>query len=68
MKHKPRSPLGSGCLDSDTETWKTDVANENLTPINGFVRVPESPGLGVSLNRDELERIEREGVVLERRV
>ncbi len=33
------------------------MVNENLTPINGFVRVPESSGLGVTLNREELERL-----------
>ena len=33
--------------------WSTRI----LTPINGFVRVPESPGLGVTLDRDELERL-----------
>ncbi|MBI1930025.1 hypothetical protein HYR99_37960 [Candidatus Poribacteria bacterium] len=42
---------------SDTETWKGDVVNEKLEPINGFVRVPEGPGLGVTLNRDALERL-----------
>ncbi len=42
---------------SDTETWKSDVVAERLEPINGFVRVPKSPGLGVTLDRDELERL-----------
>jgi len=42
----------------DTETWKSDVVKERLTPINGFVRVPEKPGLGVTIDRDELERLE----------
>ena len=31
---------------STTETWKSDVVSERLEPVNGFVRVPESPGLG----------------------
>ena len=44
---------------SATETWKSDVVTERLEPVNGFVRVPESPGLGVTLDRDELERLER---------
>ncbi len=43
---------------SDTETWKSDVVKEQLEPVNGFVRVPENPGLGVTLDRDELERLE----------
>lgn len=42
----------------DTETWKSDVVKERLEPVNGFVRVPEKPGLGVTLDRDELERLE----------
>ena len=44
---------------SDTETWKSDVVKERLEPVNGFVRVPESPGLGVSLDRGELERLKQ---------
>ena len=42
---------------SDCETWKSDVAKERLEPVNGFIRVREEPGLGVSLDRDELERL-----------
>ena len=41
----------------DTETWKSDVVKERLEPVNGFVRVPEKPGLGVTLDRSELERL-----------
>ena len=41
----------------DAETWKSDVVKERLEPTNGFVRVPERPGLGVTLDRDELERL-----------
>ena len=44
---------------SDTETWKSDVVNERLDPVNGFLHVPERPGLGVTLNRAELERLEK---------
>jgi len=43
----------------DTETWKSDVVEERLEPVNGFVRVPERPGLGVTLDRRELERLEK---------
>ena len=41
----------------DAETWKSDVVKERLEPINGFLRVPERPGLGVTLDREELERL-----------
>ena len=44
---------------SDTETWKSDVVKERLEPVNGFVKVPEGPGLGVSLDPEELERLKR---------
>ena len=41
----------------DAETWKADVVNEKPDPVHGFLRVPEKPGLGVTLNRKELERL-----------
>ncbi|MBT6155599.1 MAG: hypothetical protein HOL01_06685 [Planctomycetaceae bacterium] len=41
----------------DAETWKSDVVNERPEPTNGLLRVSERPGLGVTLNRDELERL-----------
>ena len=43
---------------SDCETWKHDVVEERLEPVNGFIRVLEKPGLGLTLDRDELERLE----------
>ena len=43
---------------SDCETWKSDVVRELLEPVNGFLRVLEKPGLGVTLDRHELERLE----------
>jgi L-alanine-DL-glutamate epimerase-like enolase superfamily enzyme len=51
-------PTGSFHFFSDTETWKSDVVKERFEPINGFIRVPERPGLGVTLDREELERLE----------
>ena len=42
---------------ADTETWQDDVVKERLEPINGFLRVPENPGLGLTLDRDALERL-----------
>ena len=41
-----------------TEIYKSDVVKGRLDPVNGFVRVPEAPGLGITLDRDELERLE----------
>ena len=34
------------------------MVRERLDPVNGFARVPEKAGLGVTLDRDELERLE----------
>jgi galactonate dehydratase len=42
----------------DTEIFAEDVTRERLLPVNGFVRVPEGPGLGVTLDREKLERLE----------
>ena len=42
---------------SDCETWSADVVDERPEPTNGFLRVSEGPGLGVTLNRSELERL-----------
>lgn len=44
---------------SDKETWKDDPTNETLEPINGFLRVPEEPGLGVTINSEALDRLKR---------
>ena len=41
----------------DAETWKSDVVKERAQPVNGFLRVSERPGLGVTLDRQELERL-----------
>jgi L-alanine-DL-glutamate epimerase-like enolase superfamily enzyme len=50
-------PTGNFHFHNDTETWKSDIVKERLEPVNGFVRVPEAPGLGLTLDRDELERL-----------
>ena len=47
------------------ETLKSDVVAERMEPVNGFVRVLEKPGLGLTLDRDELSRLcalELEGI------
>lgn len=43
---------------TSSERWKTDVVKERREPVNGFIRVPESPGLGVTLDREALKRAE----------
>lgn len=44
-------------FNTDTETWKMDVTHENLEPIHGWIRVPQKPGLGVTLDREKLETL-----------
>lgn len=43
----------------DAETWKSDVVRERPDPVNGLLRVTESPGLGVTLDRAALERLKK---------
>ena len=42
---------------SDAETWQDDVVVERPDVVNGFLRVSEKPGLGVTLDREALERL-----------
>ncbi|MFH1567107.1 MAG: enolase C-terminal domain-like protein [Gemmatimonadota bacterium] len=44
---------------SDTEAAGSDVVRERWEPVEGRLRVPEAPGLGVTLDRAELERLEQ---------
>ena len=44
---------------NDTETWKADVVKERLDPVNGLVRVPKRPGLGLTLDRERLDRLKK---------
>ncbi len=48
---------GSLQFHCDAETWKSDVVKERPEPVNGMLRVSERPGLGVTLDRAELERL-----------
>ena len=51
-------PTANFHFHCDAETWKSDVVRERLEPINGFIRVPEVPGLGVTLDRAALKQLE----------
>ena len=44
-------------FNCDAETWKSDVVKERPDPVNGLLRVSERPGLGLTLDRKELERL-----------
>ena len=43
---------------TDANVWKSDVVKERFEMVRGYMRVPEHPGLGVTLDRDELARLE----------
>lgn len=45
--------------NNDTESWADDVVRERLEPIQGRVRVPERPGLGVTLDPEALNRLRK---------
>ena len=44
---------------STSERWKSDVVKHRMQPVNGFLRVPEKPGLGVELDSAELDRLKK---------
>ena len=46
--------------NSDAECYRSDVVLERFEPVNGFVRVPEAPGLGVTLDWDLLNKLKLE--------
>ncbi|MFM7162895.1 MAG: mandelate racemase/muconate lactonizing enzyme family protein, partial [Planctomycetaceae bacterium] len=45
--------------NTDTESWADDVVRGRLEPVQGRIRVPERPGLGVTLDPDALERLRK---------
>ena len=51
------APTGKFHFITTAETLADDVVNERPEIVNGFVRVPDSPGLGLTLDRDALERL-----------
>ena len=42
-----------------SEIYASDVVKERLEPVNGFLRVSERPGLGVTLDREALEKLKQ---------
>ena len=46
-------------VNATTEVSSERFVTEPLNPVNGFIRVPEGPGLGVELDMDEVRRLER---------
>ncbi|MDP6447253.1 MAG: mandelate racemase/muconate lactonizing enzyme family protein, partial [Pirellulaceae bacterium] len=46
-------------FNSDAETWKDDVVRERRRPVQGRMRVPEEPGLGVTLDPVALDRLKK---------
>ncbi|MEE2659297.1 MAG: enolase C-terminal domain-like protein [Candidatus Latescibacterota bacterium] len=48
---------------SATEVARDRFVTEPLNPVNGFIRVPEAPGLGVDLDLDKVAALEAEPLV-----
>ena len=46
-------------VNATTEVSSERFVTEPLNPVNGFIRVPERPGLGVDLDMDEVRRLEQ---------
>jgi L-alanine-DL-glutamate epimerase-like enolase superfamily enzyme len=44
---------------NDCNIWKEDVVTEPMPVVGGSVAVPDGPGLGVTLDRERLEKYER---------
>jgi galactonate dehydratase len=38
-------------MDSDV-TWRKDVTNEKLEYENGFIKIPDAPGLGIEIDEE----------------
>ncbi len=52
-------PTASFHFISTSERWKSDVVKSRMQPVNGLLRVPEKPGLGVELEEAELDRLKK---------
>jgi L-alanine-DL-glutamate epimerase-like enolase superfamily enzyme len=50
-------PTATFHFHSDAETFRNDVVKERLEPVNGFIRVPETKLLGVTLDREALKSL-----------
>ena len=46
-------------VNATTEVSSERFVTEPLNPVNGFIRVPERPGLGVELDMGEVRRLEQ---------
>jgi o-succinylbenzoate synthase len=49
-----------GDTASASRYWDTDTVNEPLEMMDGHQMVPTAPGLGVTLNREFVERVATE--------
>ena len=52
-------PTASFHFISTSERWNSDIVKKRMQPVNGFLRVPEKPGLGVELDEAELDRLKQ---------
>jgi L-alanine-DL-glutamate epimerase-like enolase superfamily enzyme len=47
------APLLEYCVEDSPLRW--DLVEEDLTATDGYVEIPDRPGLGITLNRDTIE-------------
>ena len=62
------APTATFHCHNDYEVWQSDVVEERLDPINGFVRVPEKPGLGPDFGPGRIGAAESAGATSTRQV
>jgi L-alanine-DL-glutamate epimerase-like enolase superfamily enzyme len=43
-------------IDVDGVPWKDDIINEHPTIKDGFLMIPDRPGLGADLNEKEIAK------------
>ena len=55
-----------GDTSSSSRYFEQDIVNESLEAVNGMMPVPQGAGIGMSLNREFLERVTVKKVVLGR--
>ena len=46
-----------GDVSASRRFWATDIVTEPIEVVDGHVAVPTGPGLGVTLDRDVLDRV-----------
>ena len=51
---KPKEPMLE--YDQSSHPFRLDLINDGVVLRNGFVEVPNAPGIGVEINREVLKK------------